>query len=519
MLKEEQNDRTALNPHFNNDNTRSIFSNKCLSLSLFIIISLFLLSLIINIVLIYLKATNNSTTTIKKPKNIIFMIGDGFGPAGQTFTRTTVMNANPSTNKTLPLDHYLIGTARTYSFDSDVTDSAAGATAYSCNLKTYNGAIGVNEKGEVCGTLLEAAIAKGMKTGIVATTAITDATPASFSSHVSHRSKQADIAKQQVTLQAKMFNKPFGIDLIMGGGKSYFLPNTNPNSLRKDNENLIELAKTNYGYQFIENTIQLNNLNNNEEDNHLPLLGLFANLHMKYNIDRNEFNETEPTLLEMTNKAIELLNKKNENGFFLMIEGSRIDHCGHDNDISCMYQEILHYNEVINFVMNFAKEDKNTLVISVADHETGGLTLGKMINLESEYIYNTEYVRKITKSSEFMTSEILKNINNDLNNLSFDIVNNILLKYGVLNLTLEEYNLIKNFDNLMYGINEVINNRVRVGFTTRAHTGIDINVYGYGDASVLFRGNQENIEVGQKVANLMGFDLESITRLVRESLQ
>lgn len=139
-----------------------------------------------------------------RPTNLIIMISDGCGPASYSFARQM-------TGTALNIDQMLVGTVQTSSSDSLITDSAAGATAYSCALRTYNGAIAVDPSGKPCGTWLEAAKAKGMRTGLVATSRITHATPASFSAHVVDRDMEYYIAQQQITV-----TKP---DLMFGGGE------------------------------------------------------------------------------------------------------------------------------------------------------------------------------------------------------------------------------------------------------------------------------------------------------------
>ena len=128
------------------------------------------------------------------------------------------------------LDEIFVGTSRTKSYSSLVTDSAAGATAFSCTTKTYNGGVAVTPEVLPCGTVLEAAKAKGMKTGLVVTSRITHATPAAFSAHVRSRNMESEIASQQIG------NNPLGrvVDIMLGGGKCKFLPNTTHSSCRTD---------------------------------------------------------------------------------------------------------------------------------------------------------------------------------------------------------------------------------------------------------------------------------------------
>ena len=156
-----------------------------------------------------------------KKKNVIFFVTDGMGPASLSMARSFNQHIHDlQINDILTLDQHFIGSSRTRSSDSLVTDSAAGATAFACALKSYNGAIGVDPDHKPCGTVLEAAKLAGYLTGLVVTTRITDATPASFSSHVDYRWQEDLIATHQLG------GYPLGrvVDLLMGGGRSHFYP-------------------------------------------------------------------------------------------------------------------------------------------------------------------------------------------------------------------------------------------------------------------------------------------------------
>ncbi|CAG8559393.1 8365_t:CDS:2 [Diversispora eburnea] len=165
---------------------------------------------------------------------------NGFGPTSETFAREYYQYVNDlKYDYMTPLDEILVGSSRTRSSDSLITDSAAGATAFSCGIKTYNGAIGVDPNKSPCGTILEAAKAIGLITGLVVTSRITHATPASFSAHVVSREMEDVIASQQIG------NYPLGkqVDLMFGGGKCFFLPNTSSESCRPDQRNLLQEAE------------------------------------------------------------------------------------------------------------------------------------------------------------------------------------------------------------------------------------------------------------------------------------
>ncbi|CAI2199853.1 2136_t:CDS:2, partial [Funneliformis geosporum] len=195
-------------------------------------------------------------------KNVILMIADGFGPASETFGRTYSQHVNRmSYYYVTPLDEILVGSSRTGSYDSLVTDSAAGATAFSCGLKTYNNSIGVDPKKVPCGTVLEAAKELGFATGLVVTSRITHATTASFAAHVVHRDMESEIAVQYIG------DYPLGrtVDLMLGGGRCYFIPNNTEGSCRvgseaQRNRNLIE-ESTELGFKYISTRREFDELN------------------------------------------------------------------------------------------------------------------------------------------------------------------------------------------------------------------------------------------------------------------
>lgn len=282
-----------------------------------------------------------------KIKNVILLIGDGTGLAQITTGQLALVGKEGRLHiQTLPV----AGFVKTYSSDNLITDSAAGATAYSCGLKTYNGAIGVNSEGIPCKTILELAEEKGLSTGLVATSGITHATPASFASHVEKRSMQEEIAAQYLNA---------GTEVYLGGGMKWFSPDERSDSL--DLLSQFEDA----GYQVLKNEEELAAADSDR------LLGLFAK-------DGLERVDGEPSTSAMTKKALDVLNK-NDNGFFLMVEGSQIDWGGHANNAQYVIREVEDFDNAIKTALDFAQKDGETLVVITADHETGGMTLQKQI--------------------------------------------------------------------------------------------------------------------------------------------
>ncbi|MCW3786706.1 alkaline phosphatase [Plebeiibacterium sediminum] len=275
----------------------------------------------------------------KKPKNIVLLIGDGMG-VDHIFAGITANKGQ------LNLQNFKsIGFSKTQSADDYVTDSAAGGTALACGKKTSNGSIGVDENGNTLKSILEIADANGLATGLVSTSAITHATPASFIAHQPKRSMYEEIAADFLKTD---------IDVFIGGGNSFFTD-------RKDKRNLVSELKEK-GYQMYTDLDAAANVN----EGHLGVLT--APEH------NPEYTQRGDMLLKASDKALEILSK-DKDGFFLMIEGSQIDWGAHQNNVSFLTGEVLDFDTVIGEVLKFALEDKETLVIVTADHETGGFAV------------------------------------------------------------------------------------------------------------------------------------------------
>lgn len=293
----------------------------------------------------------------KPIKNVIFLIGDGTGLVQLTSGQYNTVGAEGLLHiQTMPVT----GIVKTYAADNLITDSASGATAYSCGVKTDNGMIGQLPDGRDCKTILELAEEKGMSTGLVSTSGITHATPASYAAHVPSRSMQSEIAEDYLVS---------GVEVFLGGGTEYFLPSSEDDSKRKDSKNLIQDFKSE-GYEFVDTKEDLMSAGNGK------LLGLFSTSGMPS-------EERTPSLADMSSKAINTLSQ-NEDGFFLMIEGSQIDWGGHGNDAEYVLREVADFDNAAKVVLDFAKENGETLVILTADHETGGMTINDSNSDDSE---------------------------------------------------------------------------------------------------------------------------------------
>ncbi|KAI5289149.1 hypothetical protein KEM54_004321 [Ascosphaera aggregata] len=457
-------------------------------------------------------------------RNLIFMVSDGMGPASLSLTRSFRQYTDDlPINDTLVLDQHLIGSSRTRSSSSLVTDSAAGATAFACGQKSYNGAISVLPDHTPCGTVLEAAKLAGYMTGLVVTTRITDATPACFASHANHRKYEDLIAEHEIGLY------PLGrvVDLMLGGGRCHFLPNTTTGSCRNDNKDVVKMAQE-QGFLYLDDRAGFDALNNGSTAQ-LPLLGLFANGDIPYEIDRRHQNDIYPSLEETTRTALKALSKATEDsdrGFFIMIEGSRIDHAGHGNDPAAQVHEVLAYDRAFAAVLEFIEnEDTPTIVVSTSDHETGGLSLARQLTeVYPEYRWYPEVLAKANYSSEFLAvriEEILENSHNTTvgSPIKAHIKHELIEKgLGITDITDSEIEkLVKSYDdpntppNLIFA--DIISRRAQVGWSSQGHSAVDVNIYASSvhDAPELL-GNHENTEVGDFLSDYLAVDVDSVTK-------
>ncbi len=244
------------------------------------------------------------------------------------------------------------GAATTYSADSLVTDSAAAGTALACGLKTSNGTVSMSPDGAVYRSIASAAKEAGMKVGIVSTVSINDATPAVFYAHQPSRSRAWEIAMEQAAS---------GFDYFGGGGMS-----GDGASARKGRSSPMELASEN-GYTVTTNRAELLAL----EPGAGKVIAHSGRTSVNYAIDRTE---DEPTLADFTRKGIELLD--NPRGFFMMVEGGRIDVACHSHDLGAEIREVLDLDAAVGEACKFlAQHPTETLIVVTTDHETGGLTI------------------------------------------------------------------------------------------------------------------------------------------------
>lgn len=460
-------------------------------------------------------------------RNLIFMVSDGMGPTSLSLTRSyrQYQYALPW-DDALNIDGYLIGQSRTRSTSSLVTDSAAGATAFSCGMKSYNGAIATLPDHTPCGTVLEAAKRAGYMTGLVVTTRITDATPAVFASHVNRREEEDRIAEQMVGYY------PLGqtVDLMLGAGRCHFLPNTTKGSCRRDDKDVVAMAEEK-GYNYISKRDEFDGLGTNAK---LPLLGLFADLDIPYEVDRQSMTDVYPSLAEMTQLALDTLTaytRDSEKGFFLMVEGSRIDHAGHANDPVAQVHEVLAYDKAFSAVLRYLSEaETEGVLVSTSDHETGGLATARQVRpTYPEYHWFPGVLANASTSAERLSDDYLKQTVRekfsgkdmegqkiDLRSWLRDIIAEGLGLHDVSDAEIED--LIERPEYSPYIFAEIVSRRSQTGWTTHGHSGADVNIYSSDAAKTkALVGNHENTEIGIFLREYLDVDVDAITHELREA--
>jgi len=438
-------------------------------------------------------------------KNVIFLLTDGTGPEAWPLARW--VKGSP-----LAVDEILTGAIRTYGADSIITDSAPGATAYATGHKGSDKGIsvapwnitiaGVNADPALAyiplATLLEGARISGRATGLVASSNIQHATPAAFSAHWHDRSNYNELGEQQVYQN---------IDIVLGGGKQYLLPKEKDGGKREDKEDLITELKM-MGYGFVDTREDMLSAKSGK------LWGAFAPDAMAYDIDRLATAPTEPSLSEMTAKAIDLLSaspKAQKTGFFLFVEGSKIDWAAHANDPSGLVYDLLAFDAAVKTALDFAKKDKNTLLIVVSDHGTGGITIGTKDD-KNYSLTDDDYLVAPMRKIKLTGEGIDKLIAGDTSEAKIKRI--VSDNWGITDLTDEEMATIIDAMHKRIALNKILgpmlSKRARLDWTTGGHTGADVFLFSYGPGHPV--GLIENTALGHYMASAMGFNVRSLNQ-------
>lgn len=426
-----------------------------------------------------------------KVKNVIVLVKDGVSSTTTTLSRWYK-------GDDLAMDQMASGGVRTYSAESAVTDSAPAGTAMATGNKTNDKFVGVlpekiaspgvdedlaDDPYRPVTNVLEGAKLNGKSTGIISTSEIQHATPAAFSSHADHRSQYDNIAEQQVYQN---------IDVVLGGGKESF-----EDGNRDDGEDLLGVIDDK-GYDYVETRDDL------LDSKSKKIWGSFAPAALAYDMDREATKPEEPTLAEMTKKSIQTLSK-DKDGFFLMVEGSKPDWAAHANDPVGMISDTLSFDDAVKEALDFAKKDKNTMVIAVSDHGNSGISIGNE---------NTDGTYSSTPVSAYVgpLKEATMTLEGAMSQLNEDGSNRLEVAelYGITNPTAKEKRAINKSEDLGGTLVDLLAQRANLGFTTGGHTGEDLFLYSYGPGKP--SGMIENTDIAHSAADAMGFKLDKLSK-------
>ena len=422
---------------------------------------------------------SKSNTGIGSAKNIIFMVSDGMGLGTLSATQQFLkLKENRSSHwlkiyQDLPAVRSL---CETYSATGLVTDSAAAASCWGIGERIENGVINVTPDGRKPVTLLQEMKAARKLTGLVTTATATHATPAGFVASLPARKLQPEIAQQYLER---------GVDVILGGGWTHF-------------DNNLKNAYGKFGYKIVQNRADLLMVKERQ-----PLLGLFAEKYIPFEIDRintPELKAFTPTLNEMSQVALSQLSQGPE-GFFLMIEGGRIDHAAHGNDAGAILLEQIAFDETIATVLKFIEKNPDTLLIITTDHGTGGMQINGVgndnfdTNVPSYFDTNKTFLRlgdfKMSLEQLFIESQSLK---------STAAFRDLVVRVTNLNFKKEDLNSLSDVESLQ----KILPAYTAAGWTSGNHTSEMVEFCAYGPGASQFTPYLSNEQVHANILRAAG---------------
>ncbi|TPH16488.1 alkaline phosphatase [Litorilituus lipolyticus] len=436
--------------------------------------------------------TNIPETSVETPKNIIMVVADGMGPAYTTAYRYFKDDKTTAHIEETVFDRHLLGLSSTYPARESgyITDSAAGATALSAGIKTYNGAIAVDVNKKPVNTVLQWAKKQGKKTGVVVTSQVNHATPAAYITHNESRENYNAIADSYL-------DNGINTDLILGGGWKYFI--------REDRNLVSEYIQADF--QYIDNYQAISQLAPQK-----PVLGLFAEVGLPAALD-----DSNPHRLSMMTKAA-TSHLANDNGFFLLVEASQVDWAGHGNDIASAMAEMDDLAKTMEYLELYVKNNPDTLVVLTADHSTGGLTVAA----NGKYIWQPALLHQIKKSPKTLAKQLAKS---DLTQNEISTILNFEVskleaqqlqqakykgfeqreKYRNLSKTAQAKMKEPSVEKFMHkAVKRLIDSRTNTGWTSGGHTGIDVPIYALGKQHDIFSGQLDNTDIAEKLFSLLG---------------
>lgn len=421
-------------------------------------------------------------------RNVIFMVSDGMNHGALSLARLFHQRHADGQNgsethwnklyRERPVVRALV---ETYSNSSCVTDSAAAASAWGSGQRVDNGVINILPDGKRLVSLHEKMRISGRKTGLVSTATITHATPAGFAANVPSRGEETVIAGQYLDRR---------VDLLLGGGSKHF-----------DIDLLNRFREA--GYLTLTNRQSLKDLE--KKNGTGPVLGLFSDGHMPFEIDRKHIPNLDkevPTLAEMSRVALSRLQNSGD-GFFLMIEGARIDHAGHANDAAASIHDQLAFDDAIGEAIKFIDRNPDTLLVVTTDHGCGGIQMNGVKAKPDEQFGPGSYsgsnayfdrLAKFNRSFEWMKQ-------NGLNGLSGDKLSTAFREFTGLSLTADQAKLAQG---LKGGAGVAVYEHTGVGWTSQNHTGELVEFCALGPGSSRFPAFMENRSVHRILLENLG---------------
>ena len=455
-------------------------------------------------------------------KYVFYFIGDGMGVNqvnGTEMFQAELQNGRIGVEPLLFTQFPVATMATTFSATNSVTDSAAAGTALATGKKTYNHAISVNEEKNAIQTVAEKAKKAGKKVGVTTSVSVDHATPAAFYAHQPDRNMYYEIA---LDLPKANF------DFYAGGG---FLKPTTTFDNKKAPSIFPIFEEAGYTVARGYNDYKAKSQNAEkmiliQEEGANPSC-------LPYAIDRKD---NDLTLAQITESAIDFLTKGKNKGFFLMVEGGKIDWACHANDAGSTINDTIALADAVEEAVAFAKKHPDdTLILVTGDHETGGLTIGYagtdydtyLTNLSNQKIsyakFDSDYVSKYKENQtpfETMMQDVEKLFGLKLKGSADDKL--VLTDYevGLLKTAYEktlsgkkadsdnqkEYVLYGSYEPLSVTITHLLNNKSGINFSSYAHTGLPVAVFAKGAGQEKFGGFYDNTQVYHKLADLMGID-------------
>lgn len=453
--------------------------------------------------------TSATSQQEKKVKNVIMMIPDGTSTSVLSLARWYKYGICPADSVCwLTIDKLICGLVKTHSSDAPIGDSAPTGSTYATGYLSQSGYVATYPKSAGKGkdlvyvnpkrayqplfTVLEAAKINRKSTGLVVTCQFTHATPADFSAHTHERDELDLIAKQMV------YNN---IDVVFGGGTQYLDP-----LKRNDKLDLVSTLK-NFNYKYINKMHDFKSL----KPTNSKVWGLFANGDLPFDIDRN--NDSVPSLAEMTEKSIEILSS-NPEGFFLMVEGSKVDWAAHNNDPVGVVSEFVAFDKAVQVALNFAKNDGNTAIVICPDHGNSGISIG---NERSNKSYDTLCIESLMSpltNCKYTAEGMAKILNSltDINSIPKVFAENTNIKLTPLELSMLKETVNKNFRTLTQKIAKIYTDHSYIGFTSMGHTGEDVMLAMYHPRNYRLSGIVKNTEVNTYLKDILGgYNLDSLS--------